>query len=64
MAAVEYAFTVLDRDRLISIIHPENAASIRVAEKLGMHLDEGPVDRDGRPRNIYAMNRADWVARS
>lgn len=61
-AAAEYAFTVLGRDRLISIIHPENAASIRVAEKLGAHLAEGPVDRGGQPRNIYAIDRKSWEA--
>lgn len=59
-AAAEYAFTVLNRDRLISIIHPENAASIRVAEKLGAHLAKGPVDRGGQPRNIYALDRSAW----
>jgi RimJ/RimL family protein N-acetyltransferase len=62
-AALEYAFEVLARERLISIIHPENAASIRVAEKLGLALAEGPVDRGGRPRNIYAITRHDWAAR-
>ncbi|MCK9875549.1 GNAT family N-acetyltransferase [Frankia sp. Ag45/Mut15] len=60
-AAVEFAFTALGRDRLISIIHPENRASIRVAEKLGLRLAEGPVDRSGEPRNIYALTRAAWV---
>ncbi|CAO5157190.1 Acetyltransferase, ribosomal protein N-acetylase [Frankia sp. AiPs1] len=59
-AAVEFAFTEIGRDRLISIIHPENRASIRVAEKLGLGLAEGPVDRDGQPRNIYALARTDW----
>ncbi|MEX5713608.1 GNAT family N-acetyltransferase [Parafrankia sp. FMc6] len=61
-AALEFAFTEVDRERVISIIHPENKGSIRVAEKLGLSLAEGPVDRDGEPRNIYAITREDWAA--
>src|ERR1051325_1410340 len=34
-ASVEYAFRELDQTRVISLIAPENAASIRVAERLG-----------------------------
>jgi RimJ/RimL family protein N-acetyltransferase len=35
-AAIEWAWATLDANELISIIQPENAASIRVAERLGM----------------------------
>ncbi len=35
-ASLEFAFDVLRLDALISIIHPENARSRRVAQKLGM----------------------------
>ncbi|KLL11547.1 MULTISPECIES: GNAT family N-acetyltransferase [Protofrankia] len=59
-AALEFAFVEAGRDRVISIIHPKNAASIRVAEKLGLTLAEGPVDRGGEPRNIYAISREEW----
>lgn len=34
-----YAFETLRRDRLISLIHPDNCASRRVAEKNGMTLE-------------------------
>ena len=34
-ASLDYARTVLDADRVCSIIRPDNAASIRVAERLG-----------------------------
>lgn len=34
-AALVHAFETLAFQRVVSIIHPENAASIRVAEKLG-----------------------------
>ena len=35
-ASVEFAFGELGLDRVIAIIHAENVASVRVAEKLGM----------------------------
>jgi RimJ/RimL family protein N-acetyltransferase len=62
-AALEFAFDVVGRDRVISIIHPENAASVRVAEKLGLRLAEFQ-QRHGEPRNIYAISRAEWEART
>lgn len=34
-----YAFETLRRDRLVSLIHPDNRASRRVAEKNGMTLE-------------------------
>ena len=37
-AARDHAFSVIDTPNLISLIHPDNAASIRVAEKLGATL--------------------------
>ena len=33
--ALQYAFKELDQPHVISLIHPENTASIRVAERLG-----------------------------
>lgn len=34
---MRWSFEELGLDRLISVIHPDNGASIRVAEKIGMH---------------------------
>ncbi len=39
-AALAYAFTVLKKDCIISLIHPENQASIRVAERLGIDSEK------------------------
>ena len=39
---IEYAFTELNRRHLVSLIHPQNVRSIRVAERLGERL-EGSV---------------------
>lgn len=41
-AVRDHAFQSLNLKRLIAIIDPDNAASIRVAEKIGMHY-EGDV---------------------
>jgi RimJ/RimL family protein N-acetyltransferase len=57
-AALEYAFKELHRDRVISIIHPDNTASNRVAEKLGLTVAER-TERHGQPRNIWASSRPD-----
>jgi RimJ/RimL family protein N-acetyltransferase len=34
---LRWSFEELGLDRIVSVIHPDNTASIRVAEKLGMH---------------------------
>jgi RimJ/RimL family protein N-acetyltransferase len=55
-AALAYAFTVLDKDRVISLIHPDNQPSIRVAERLGEKL-AGRIDLLGEERLVYAVDR-------
>lgn len=54
-AAIAFAWDHVDTDRLISLIRPDNTASIRVAEKLGERLvDE--IDFDG-PALVYGIDR-------
>lgn len=36
MCPKTYAFAKLGRDRVVAITHPENRASIRLAERIGM----------------------------
>src|SRR4051794_23984681 len=55
-AALAHAFTVLRRDRVISLIHPENQASIRVAERIGERL-QGRVHHLGREMLCYGLDR-------
>ena len=55
--ALEYAFTELDRDHVISLIHPENRASIRVAERLGERL-EGTTELMGIEVLVYGVDRS------
>ena len=45
--ALEYAFTEMDRDHVISLIAPANVASIKVAERLGEKV-EGETELLGR----------------
>lgn len=54
-AVMEYGWTQFGFGRLISVIHPDNRASIRVAEKLGMTL-EGAIFYHGREVLRYAKN--------
>jgi RimJ/RimL family protein N-acetyltransferase len=54
--ALAYAFTDLGREHVISVILPENLASIRVAERLGETL-EGRVVLFGREALVYGIHR-------
>jgi RimJ/RimL family protein N-acetyltransferase len=55
-AAIEWAWATLDADELISVIQPENAASIRVAERLGMRRVRESTLR-GQNVLIYGIER-------
>jgi len=55
-AALEYAFIVLRKEHLISLIHPENGASIRVAERIGERL-QGRIQHLGREMLCYGIDR-------
>lgn len=52
-ACRDFARDELGLQRLIAIIHPENIASQRVAEHIGLTLEK-VVERHGRPKRIYA----------
>jgi RimJ/RimL family protein N-acetyltransferase len=55
-AAMEWTWSVLEAPRLISVIAPDNKASVRLAERLGMR----PVRRDtldGATVVIYGVER-------
>lgn len=51
-----YAFSEMGRDHVISVIHPENKPSIRVAERLGEKL-KGKTEVEGMPALIYGIDR-------
>ena len=60
-ASVRYAFTQLNWPRVISVIRPDNAASIRVAERIGERL-EGRTQLMGFDTLIYGINHEVWGA--
>ena len=52
----EYAFGVLRMPRLIALIDPQNTASIRVAEKVGMHYErEVMLEGYTHPDHLYSI---------
>ena len=58
---LEYAFLQLDRPHVISLIHPDNAPSRRVADRLGQRV-EGDTEVLGMPVLIYGIERERWRA--
>jgi len=53
-AALDYAFAVLRKDRVISLVNPDNRASIRVVERLGQTL-QGRTDLFGKEMLRYGI---------
>jgi len=53
----DWAFANLDQARLISIIEPENTASIAVAKKLGMNFEREFLFKGQRTAYIYAVRK-------
>lgn len=58
-AVAEEAFGPLQLPRLVATVHPENLASQRVLEKIGMQL-QGIIDYQGKPTRYYVMTPADF----
>jgi RimJ/RimL family protein N-acetyltransferase len=54
-AARDWAFANLEIDHLISLVRPENQASVRVAEKIGMRVDR-EVDYKGLRHLVYRID--------
>ena len=57
-AVREYAFHTLGIKRLIAMIDPSNVASIRVAEKIGMHYEQDVMfEGYTHPDQVYVITR-------
>ena len=56
---LQYGFEKLNLSRLICLIDPENIASQKVAEKIGMTLEKrvAGIDGDNLPTLIYSINQ-------
>lgn len=55
----DHAFGDLKLPRVISLIHPENTPSRRIAEKNGMRIEKEIVFR-GFPTLVFALTREEW----
>lgn len=60
-AAIRYAFEVVKRPRVISLIHPDNARSRAVAERVGQRRI-GEWTMRGECLDLYALDRETWAA--
>jgi RimJ/RimL family protein N-acetyltransferase len=59
LAIVRHAFEQLNLSRLICLIDPENLASVKVAQRIGMSFEQkvDGIDGDGIPTLIYSISR-------
>jgi RimJ/RimL family protein N-acetyltransferase len=60
-AVRDHGFRYWKLSRVISLIHPENIPSRRVAEKNGMKVEKEITFR-GFPTLVYAITREEWLA--
>jgi len=60
-AVRDHAFHDLILPKVISLIHPDNVPSRRVAEKNGMKMERETVFR-GFPTQVFAITREQWLA--
>jgi RimJ/RimL family protein N-acetyltransferase len=61
-AVRDEAFERLELKSIVAVHHPENAASGRVIEKLGMAFERDVVARDGWPYRLYRLTRGQWAS--
>jgi RimJ/RimL family protein N-acetyltransferase len=56
-------FRELETPRVISLVHSDNVASSRVAEKIGMTMKQQITFR-GFPAKMFSLSRDRWLALS
>ncbi|MDQ3804478.1 MAG: GNAT family N-acetyltransferase [Acidobacteriota bacterium] len=57
-AMLEYGFGKCRLKRIVATIAPDNRASVRIAEKLGMTHRGNRLDEHGLPEAVYAIDNA------
>ena len=62
-AVRDHAFVDLKLPRVISLVHPDNVPSRRVAEKIGMTVEKQITFR-GFPTKVFSLSRDRWLALS
>ena len=68
-AMLDFGFDALELHRIEATIEPDNAASIRIAEKLGMRLEGRMKERFNTPDGwrdslLYAATEQEWRGRT
>jgi RimJ/RimL family protein N-acetyltransferase len=63
LPVLRHGFETAGLDRVVADIHPDNAASLRVAEKLGLRFI-GERKTKGRMLRSYALERQEYFAAS
>jgi len=56
-AILQYGFKTLNLSRIVSLIDPDNGASQRVAEKMGMTFEKRVDEGEYTPFFIYSIDR-------
>lgn len=59
-AALDHAFAVWKKDRVISLVRPENRASVRLVERIGERL-LARIEHQGREMLCYGVDREAWA---
>jgi RimJ/RimL family protein N-acetyltransferase len=62
-AAVDYAFRVLHKERIISLVDPQNQASRRAAERLGERFLRR-IELAGKEMLCFGLDREVWEVQS
>jgi RimJ/RimL family protein N-acetyltransferase len=62
LPVLRHGFETLGLDRVVADMHPDNAASLRVAEKLGLRF-VGERKIKGRMLRSYALEREEYAKR-
>jgi RimJ/RimL family protein N-acetyltransferase len=61
-AALEHGFKALGFSEVVSIYEPENVASGRVMQRIGMSLDRDATHPElGTPLRVYRLHREAWA---
>jgi RimJ/RimL family protein N-acetyltransferase len=63
LAVIEFGFETLELTKIVALVLPENAASVRVLEKLGMSRVEISRDEEGREVQRHELTREGWRSR-
>jgi RimJ/RimL family protein N-acetyltransferase len=61
-AVLDYGFFDLDLDPIVAVTHPDNRASQRVLEKIGLR-QSGDAVHYGQSLSFYRLDRVDHLAR-